>query len=449
MKVAAVVLGPAGVGVIGLLQNLLNAASTLGGLNIGIAGSRQIVSSEAEGGPAAAAVARKTVFITTLILAGVSSAIFLLFSQHLTMIVFGDPRQTANVALLVVALVAIIAAGRQSAILTASRRIGDLARITVLSAAVASVVGSLCVVIWRSDGILPFVLASPLATLAFGWIYVRRLHLERSTVKPSGADFAALIRLGLAVTISIFISLCGQLFIRTHIQATMGAPALGQFQAAWTITVVYLAFIFQAMGSDYLPRLTAAIADVTRARKLVADQAEVGMLLAAPVLLTMIGVASWVLTVLYTSEFTPAATLLRWQVLGDLFRLASWPVGFVLLAGGSGRDYTIADVLGTAILVVGTWLLLPTLGLAAPGIGYALMNAFYLAVVTQLVRKRYSIRMAPRVHGIFAGLVASCALTFLVSERNSFAGAAMGLLGAVAWAVFGLKRLRHSGALPF
>jgi hypothetical protein len=57
--------------------------------------------------------------------------------------------------------------------------------------------------------------------------------------------------------------------------------------------------------------------------------------------------------------------------------------------------------------------------------------------------------MAPRVHGIFAGLVASCALTFLVSERNSFAGAAMGLLGAVAWAVFGLKRLRHSGALPF
>ena len=53
MKIAAVVLGPVGVGTLGLLQNLLNAAATLSGLNLGVAGARQIVASESSGGTAA------------------------------------------------------------------------------------------------------------------------------------------------------------------------------------------------------------------------------------------------------------------------------------------------------------------------------------------------------------------------------------------------------------
>jgi PST family polysaccharide transporter len=449
MKVAAVVLGPVGVGVIGLLQNLLNAASTLGSLNLGIAGSRQIVSDESEAGPAAAARTRKAVFITSLILAAVSSVIFLILARPLTRLVFGDPRQTANVALLVFGLAAIIAAGRQTAVLTASKRIGDLARVTVFSAAAAALIGSLSVLLWHSGGIAAFVLASPLATLAFGWIYVRRLKLKTSPERPTRADFSGLLRLGAAITTSIFVSLCGQLFIRTRIHAELGATALGQFQAAWTIAVVYLAFIFQAMGSDYLPRLTAAMTEPGRARKLVADQAEVGLLLAAPVLTAMIGLAPWVLALLYTTEFRPAATLLRWQVMGDLLRLASWPVSFTLLAGGAGRDYTIADVLGTAVLVIGTLLLIPTAGLAAAGIAYAAMNLFYLALVTNLVGKRYAVTMDARVHRIFAALGATCALTFAAGELSLLAGAVIGPAAAIVWSAFGFDRLRRAGALPF
>ncbi|MCL6740395.1 O-antigen translocase [Sphingomonas sp. RB56-2] len=444
MKIAAIVLGPIGIGTIGLLQNLLNAAATAGGLSLGTAGAREIVASERTGGPPSASAARRAIFVTVGLLSLCSGFTFWLFREPLAGLLFQDRGKAAEVGWLAVGVAVIAAAGYQTAILSARRRIGDMARLTMLSATAGALIGTASVIIWQADGILPFILAAPIATLAFGWIFLRRVppadgDLPRDAIKR---HVRSLVGHGASLTIAVFVILCGQLAIRTLVERKLGASALGHFQAAWTITAVYLFFIFQAMGTDYLPRLTAEMGDRAKAQRLVDGQAEVGILLAAPILLGMIGLAPWALSILYTSQFVEATDLLRYQMLGDLLRLAIWPVAIALMAGGATRHYTFAEIIGTAILVGVTMVLLPLAGLAAPGMAYVVTNLIYGAVIMAFAHRLYGIFLGAKVIRQFALLAACCLLTFAISLNFPTAGAVVGSALAGLWATFAFFRLR-------
>jgi PST family polysaccharide transporter len=311
----------------------------------------------------------------------------------------------------------------------------------------AAIVGSAAIILWREAGIVLFVLAAPAATFAVGCLFVARIgpDLGQSRGQPRVAalkpQISSLVRLGSTVTLSIFVALTGQLLIRTLVERDLGPVALGHFQAAWTITVTYLGFIFQAMGSDYLPRLTAAAEDQEQTCRLVNDQTETALLLAAPALLLMVGLAPWILSLLYTSEFREAATMLRWQVLGDLLKLVSWPIAFVLLGRGAGRPYSFADISSTVFLVGGTALLLPLIGLQAPGAAYFVMNLYYLTLIFFLTRPHVPFQWRQRVVNEFMLVASLCGGTFLFSAYSLTGGAAAGCLAAAGCGLVAVNRL--------
>jgi PST family polysaccharide transporter len=444
MKVAAVVLGPVGIGTLGLLQNLLNAAATASGLNLGIAGARQIVAGESVCDASAGSAARRAVLLTASTMAVAGGVILWLLREPLAAILFEDRGRAAEVGWLALGVAATAAAGYQTAVLNARRRIGDIARLTMVSAVASALIGIASILIWKAGGILAFILAAPIATLAFGWIFIRKVAPEHGPFDQGllRQQVAGLVGQGASLTIAVFVILCGQLAIRTLVERRLGASALGHFQAAWTITTVYLFFIFQAMASDYLPRLTAAMGDRAEAQRLVDGQAEVGILLAAPILLTMIGMAPWALSILYTSEFVEASGLLRYQMLGDLMRLAFWPVAIVLMAGGASRQYTFAEVIGTLMLVGLTAALLPLVGLAAPGMAYVVTNLLYGGLIMVLAYRLYGILLGYQVRRLFGLLALSCLLLFAVTSNFPRAGAVASAAAAGLWSVLAFRRLR-------
>ena len=73
----------------------------------------------------------------------------------------------------------------------------------------------------------------------------------------------------------------------------------------------------------------------------------------------MIGFAPLVLQILYSSEFVVAAELLRWQIMGDVLKIISWPLGYLLLARGRGKTYMAGEAVATAAFVGVAWYALP------------------------------------------------------------------------------------------
>jgi PST family polysaccharide transporter len=443
MKVAALLLGPVGVGLIGLYQNLIAASAAVGSLGIANAATRQISEATAQSEPSALAETRRALFWAGVLLAVSSGLAVWLFSRPLSIAVTGSPDLAGSIAWLGVAVACTIAGMAQLGLLTGLRRIGDVARVTTFSAVIASVVAVGSLVAFGANGLLLFVLSAPIAAVLVGQWYV--MKLPRSPLAPGLRESVARLRslagLGFFIMLAGLSSQLSQLVIRALIQRDLGAVDLGYFQAAVVLSVTYIGFILGAMGTDYYPRLTSAISDKSAATRIVNEQTEVALLLAAPLLVMMIGGAPWLLHLLYAEEFTAAAVILRWQVIGDLLKLCSWPLGFVLLAVGQGRTFMFTEFAVAAAAVAAVWIGLPLIGIEASGVAFAVCFGVYLPAVYLFARRSIGFRWSSGAKNSMLVAAAACLLVFGAARLDERLGAAAGAIAAPALFLYALRRL--------
>lgn len=450
MKVAAVLLGPAGVGLIGLLTNLVGTATGVAGLGVGTVGTRQIAEAAGQEDPARIAVVRRALFWLTLALALVGGVVFWLLRDTLATRVLGDASLAGPLGWLSIAVALSVAAASQNALLNGMRRIGDIARLSVWSA-VVSTVGAIIALWWLGrDGIVVYVLIAPLASFLLGHWYVARLPRPagaKASVSALSGQWRMMLKLGFAFMVAGLAGTVGQLAVRTLVQRELGAEALGHFQAAWAISMTYIGFVLGAMGTDYYPRLTAVIQDHVAVNRLVNEQTEVALLLAAPVLLAMLALAPWVIRLLYSAEFVEAVEVLRWQVLGDILKIASWPLGFVLLAAGAGKAYMGSEWLAMGVFVVLTFLLLPAMGIAATGVSFLGMYVIYVGVVWALAVRGTGFSWSSDVKRLVLMVLASGMAIHALALVSESAAAGVGMLLAAGWGAYALARLAHASGL--
>ena len=450
MKVAAVLLGPAGVGLIGLFTNLMGTASGVAGLGVGTVGTRQIAEAAGQEDPARIALVRRALFWLTLLLALVGGGVFWLLRETLAVRVLGDASLAGPLGWLSIAVALSVAAASQNALLNGMRQIGDIARVSVWSA-VLSTVGAIIALWWLGrDGIVFYVLSAPLASFLLGHWYVARLR-RPVEVKVSASTLSGqwriMLKLGVAFMTAGLAGTVGQLVVRALVQRELGVDALGHFQAAWAISMTYIGFVLGAMGTDYYPRLTAVIQDPAAVNRLVNEQTEVALLLAAPVLLAMLALAPWVIRLLYSNEFAEAVAVLRWQVLGDILKIASWPLGFILLAAGAGKTFMGTEWLAMGIFVVLSILLLPQFGIAATGISFLAMYVILLSVVWALAARRTGFSWSTDVKRLGLWVFASGLAINALAWFSEWAAAGVGVLLAAGWGVHAMVRLASASGI--
>jgi O-antigen/teichoic acid export membrane protein len=450
MKVAAVLLGAAGVGLIGLLQNMMATAAGIAGLGVGNVGTRQIAEAAATGKLDTLATARRALFWLALALSVLGGLTFWLLRGALADHVLGDRTRSAEVGWLAVGVALTVASASQSALLNGMRRIGDLARISVYSSVLSTLVAIAAVWRWGESGILLFVLAAPAASFLLGHWYVAKLGRLQATAAPWAAlasQGRAMVALGAAFMVSELVTNLGMLAARTLIQRDLGPEALGHFQAAWLISMTYLGFVLGAMGTDYYPRLTAVIREPDQVNRLVNEQTEVALLLAGPAFLAMLALAPWIIDLLYSREFSEAVGILRWQVLGDVLKVACWPMGFIVRAAGDGRTFIWTQSLAIGVFVLLVALLLPWLGITSTGMAFLAMYVVNLPVVYVLARHRTGFRWEPFVRRRLVLLFVAAAAVAALGAWQQSAAVVAGLLAAIGFGLDSLARLGHMAGL--
>lgn len=450
MKVAAVFLGPAGVGLIGLFSNLVDMGTSIASMGINRAGVRQIADSTGTGDLQTIATARRALFWATLALALLGAAVFWLLRGFLSVKVLHDPNLSGDVGWLALAVGLSVASGSQGALLTGLRRIGDLSRVSVLSALFSSVLGIAAILFWEQEGLVVYMLAGPLASFFFGHWYVSKIKLTavaKVTYSEIAYQWHTLVKLGFAFMLAALVSIFGLLIIRSIIQNQLGLQELGYFQAAWAISVTYIGFVLGAMSTDYYPRLTAAMRDHVEVNRMVNEQTEIAFLLAGPILLAMMALAPWVIQLLYSREFMPATDVLHWQILGDVLKLASWPLGFVILAAGDGKIYMFSESMSMGTFVLLTWLMIPWLGLEASGLACLGMYVVSLPLVYWLAKRRTGFYWESIVIKQIILMFVAASVIMVLARYSQNAAAGFGLLLSAAFGLYGFSRLAHKTEL--
>lgn len=454
MKAVALLLGPAGVGLIGILQNIMATVSTVSALGFDNVGTRQIAKAAGCGDYRDIDAARRALFWGTMILAAFGGLALWALRNLIADRILDDESLGKTIGWLGLGVALSVAAGSQRALLNGMRRIGDIARVSVLSSLASTVLGIPLLVWMGEDALLLFILLAPLATFVISHFFVAQLAPVRSSSTPFrvlAGQWRVLAKLGSAFMLAGLAGSVGQLLVRSLVQNELGSEELGYFQAAWVISMTYIGFVLTAMGTDYYPRLTAAVANHGEANRLVNEQTEVAVLLAGPILLGMLALAPWIIQLLYSAEFRPAAAVLRWQIMGDVLKIASWPLGFIILAAGDGRTFVLTESIVMIIFAATTWLLLPATGILATGISFFLMYAVYLPVVYWLAWRRTGFHWSRRAVRDLSLILVSAGTVSILGAWHERLAAVIGLFAATAFGVAATIRLAAAAELdgPF
>ena len=441
VKVLAVLVGPAGIGLMGLYQNIMGMASKAASGGLDRSGVRQVAASadDAE----TLSIIRRALWLGNLILGVLGIAILWLLREPLSQWVFGDTVHAGDVAWLGAGLMLTLMAGSQTALLQGLRRINELAKVSVLSALVGALVGILAVYLLGKDGVLWFVLTAPAANFLLASYYAARIQRQQVPFDLAGIQqqWLAMLKLGMPLVSAGLLTLATQLAVRAIVQREFGLEGAGYFQAAWAISFTYIGFVLNAMAMDYYPRLTMAISDHERAEELVNEQAEMALLLAGPMLMAMITFAPWVILLLYAESFSPAAEILKWQVLGDIFKVASAPIVFIFLATGRGSVVIGIQLVWSAAYLGPLVLGIPEFGLVTAGIGFYAAYLVYFAVVTIVANKLTGFKLAKRNWQFAVLLMLAGGVTMFVAAMSTVTGYVVGSILTLSVGVYSWRRL--------
>ena len=407
MKVLALLLGPSGIGLLSIYNSLQAMVSTAAGLGMGNSGVRELAS--ARGEEASLSRIRRVLMAAHLVQGGLAMAGVWLLREPISVWLLGDAAHATEVGLVGLAILFTLMASAQTALLQGLRRIGDLGRVTVLGALVGTVVGLVAVWVQGQAGLIWFVLAQPLAAFLVALRFTRKLPkptTPRLRLAEIWAIWKPMARLGVAFMLGGLATAATLLLVRGKIAQDLGLDAAGQFAAAWGITMIYVGFLLSAMAADYYPRLTEVITDREAATRLMNDQAQLGLAIGGPVLLLLIGLAPWAITLLYSSEFTDAVALLQWQTVGNVFKIASWPLSFSIVAAARAKTYFFMEISFNVVFLSLIWTLMPKVGLVISGMAFVAGYVVYFLTVNYLAKLIHGFRW----QGLSLGLLTIHAL---------------------------------------
>jgi enterobacterial common antigen flippase len=382
-KAMAVWLGPAGFGLMGLYSSIADLAQNIAGMGVNASGVRQIA--EAVGTGETERIARAVVVLRRIpVVLGVLGAIVLVaFSRQVSMLTFGSYEHSTDVRLLSATVLFSCMSGGQAALIQGMRRISDLVKIGILSAALGAIIGIPIVYAFREDGIAPSLIGgSAISFIASSW-YSRKVTIRTPsmTLAQIGHEAADLLNLGFAFMATGLMTTGASYGIRVFVLHKLGFEAAGFYQSAWTLGGMYLGVILNSMGTDFYPRLTAAAKDDNACNRLVNEQTEVSILLAAPGVIATLTLAPLVIALFYSSKFQEAVEVLRWLCLGMALRVISWPMGYIILAKGKRNVFFWQELAWTVLWVGLTWVCVAAFALSGAGIAFFATQVFHVLMI--------------------------------------------------------------------
>ncbi len=187
-----------------------------------------------------------------------------------------------------------------------------------------------------------------------GWLPQGLARLELASVSSTAKEFAAIGGASLAVTAADSVVI---LLLRGYLAGDEGLAAAGVFDVAWTVSSTYVMLILASFGTYYLPTLTMKRSQQEKAA-VIGDMMRVANALFIPLAIAVVLGKALVVTLLYSTEFLPALKILRWTLMGDGFKIASWVLMTPLLAAGRAKIFLLVEGLRQALFLTLSWLAL-------------------------------------------------------------------------------------------
>lgn len=287
-KVIAVLLGPFGVGIMGLFQSGLSLVQQITGMGLSSSAVRDV--SEAYGTGDMNRISQTVTSLRRLVwITGLLGLIIVVFtSPFLSKSSFGNYDYTFQFIILSVTLLFDQLAVGQKVLLQGMRRLKDLALCSAVGVT-AGLAISVPLYYWLGvSGIAPTLVLTSVCSLCVTWLFARKVKIKKAviTIKETFARGRHMLVMGVSMSFSGILASGVAYVTRGYIQGVGGVEEVGLYQAGHVIITTYVGLVMNSIATDYYPRLASINKANEKCREAVCQQGEIGTMILAP-LLTM------------------------------------------------------------------------------------------------------------------------------------------------------------------
>jgi PST family polysaccharide transporter len=176
------------------------------------------------------------------------------------------------------------------------------------------------------------------------------------------------------------------MLIRDHLATNLGLPAAGYWQASWKISEIYLMLVTTTLSVYYLPRL----AEIRTAPELKAEIIKVYrfvMPIVAVGAVTIYLLRDFIINILFTPDFLPMRELFPWQLAGDVIKIGSWILAYIMLGRAMVKVFVMTEITFSVLFVLLSWLLVAKFGLIGVPMAYGINYCGYWVGMWFLVKQ--------------------------------------------------------------
>ena len=388
VKVVAVKIGPEGIAYLGQFQNtvaILNMLAT-GAISIGIIKylsefRRQNGKQEEVIGTALLIMICCSLFITV---------ISLLLSGYFSKMSFKDTSYSKVYIAYGICTIAFAFNLLFPAILNGLKKIKWLTAVNVSS----SIIGVLFMLVFTFYfGISGALISSSVQALVVLLINLKKKKKAGVSFSISGIKYhketaSKLFKFSLMAAVSGIVLPLTQIQIREIIITRFSFTDAGYWQAITKVSDYYLAFITSILAVYYLPRLS----EIDNKPELRLEIFK-GYKIILPIVIAM-AFAIWILKepiihILFSKDFLPAKSYFTFQLLGDVFKIGSWLLAYLMLAKALTKEYIITEILFSVTLIFLSRWFIGQYGVIGATYAFALNYGLYWILMWWLLKKYF------------------------------------------------------------
>lgn len=420
-KFVAVLLGPEGMGIIGLFSTFTTFVKT--GACLGLSQSAVRDVSEASGANDMEKFSRVISLTNKLVLftSVLGLLVTVILSPFFSKWGVGDHSYTLSFIFLSLSVASEVYVENRLAILKGMRRLRSLAKTTIIGSIIGLITGVPIFFFLGNDGIVPSILISSFTGVLVTNYFVNKISYDKLnlSIKEIMHEGAPMLKMGIALMLINFLSSIFDAIITAYLSRSSGVEVLGIFRSGQYLLRQVFGIVLTSMNTDYYPRICAIHFNNQRLQEEVNAQTKLGLLLVFPIAVAFIAFASLLIPLLYSNAFTDIIQYTDIAIIGALFTVPSNCIAMVLLAKQDAKAFTTISLI-INVINVGLFIgLYEWCGLVGLGIAYVLNVILQLITYTIVMHKRYQITFSKKIYIINILMLSIVVSSVLIKKINS------------------------------
>lgn len=391
-KFVAVLLGPEGSGISGLLSSTIGFITSATALGLGTSAVKDISSAYASGDKERFSlitnVFRRLVWITGLL--GMSVCLF--FSPLWSKLNFDNSDYILSFAILSITILFGQISSGQGVVLQGTRQFKYMAKSRMLGQTIGLCFSTPLFYFLGLKGIVPAMLISSIVGLCLTHYYSRKikvdkLHLQTRTIFKEGKQ---MLSVGFLIAMQGFASLLVAYLIRIYISHEGGIADVGLYNSGFSMVDMSVGLVLTAIGTEYYPRLSSLANNIEGFTNAINQQIHLALLLLTPIIVLFLLFSHYAIIILLSEKYLSITTMVQILILGTFFKIPGWCYGFAFLAKADSKAFWMNEASFEILRLLSFILLYKYLGLNGIAIAFFLFYVCYTFVTGLICKKRYN-----------------------------------------------------------